>query len=103
MIRFVRAASLAGVLIVALGAGVPAARAQQPPMPAVPPNSEAETLLRIAIEQLVLALGQALRDAPHYAAPELNPNGDIILRRQPPPPASPVDRTPSLPLDEAAI
>ena len=55
------------------------------PVSPIQPNSQADVLLRAAIEQLVQALGQALHDVPRYGLPEVNDNGDIILRRLRPP------------------
>ena len=102
MTRYVRAGWLAAALVAAVAAGAPAGFAQEPPAQTVPPNSEAETLLRAAIEQLVQALGQTLHDVPLYAVPEVNRNGDIILRRLNPPTKPPIERGPTLNLDEAA-
>ncbi len=84
-------------------AGSPQGSSSDPAVPSIPPNSQADVLLRAAIEQLVQALGQALHDVPRYALPEMNEHGDIILRRvDPPPEKAPVERGPTITLDEVA-
>jgi len=99
--RRVFAALLAAAV---LAFAVPGAHAgaTESPVPPVPPNSQADVLLRAAIEQLVEALGQALHDVPRYALPEVNDNGDIILRRLKPSEPPPVEHGPTVTPDEVA-
>ncbi len=47
-------------------------------------RAEVERLAREAADQIVAALGLLLRAIPQYEAPEILPNGDIIIRRIPP-------------------
>jgi len=77
---------------VAFAAGGAQAGATDLSAPTIPPNSQADVLLRAAIEQLVQALGQALHDVPRYGLPEVNDNGDIILRRLRPPEGPQLER-----------
>lgn len=82
-----------GLTMAALLAGVPTVgqAADQPASPPLTPNAptwpspQTESKLRGAIEQMVDAFTDLLREVPRYAAPEVNENGDIILRRLPPP------------------
>lgn len=49
-------------------------------------NKEAEDAARAArqaLEQIMRALGGVLSNIPQYEAPEILPNGDIIIRRVP--------------------
>lgn len=67
------------------------ALAEEPSLP-----EEAERLMGEGIASLMQALELLLKTVPQYAAPEMLPNGDIIIRRlQPqdeaPAPASPAD------------
>jgi hypothetical protein len=101
MKRFVMPA-LAGALLV-VGA-MPAAQAQQSPVPAWPPQSDSPggnpgALASAALEQLIRALGLALQNVPQYEMPAVNERGDIIIRRSNPP-LRPTDRAPTDP-DEA--
>ena len=81
------AAALAALLTFGWLAAAPRARAEEPSPQR--PNSGPEELLRDTIEQLVEALGQVLQDVPRYAPPQLDRNGNIILRRLNPPPVRP--------------
>ena len=47
-------------------------------------RAEVERLARRAAQQIVAALELLLRAIPQYEAPEILPNGDIIIRRIPP-------------------
>ena len=100
--RRLAAAVLTVVALCCTAAGVQAGPLSDPPAAAIPPESQADALLRAAIEQLVQALGQALHDVPRYSVPELNENGDIILRRLNPPDTSPIERRPTVTPDEVA-
>jgi hypothetical protein len=67
------------------------ALAEEPSLP-----EEAERLMGEGIASLMQALELLLKTVPQYAAPEMLPNGDIIIRRlQPqdeaPAPPSPAD------------
>ncbi len=44
-------------------------------------SSEAERLLGESLETMLQALELLLKTVPQYAAPEVMPNGDIIIRR----------------------
>ena len=99
MIRFTSGLACA----VCLSVGSVAAADQPQPLPSNPPSwpsPEAEAKLRGAIDQMVDAFQLLLRDVPRYAPPEINQNGDIILRRLNPPderlPTRPDRRPPSL-------
>lgn len=48
---------------------------------------EAEQALREGAEKIMKALELMFRSIPQYAAPEINKNGDIIIRRKRPRPA----------------
>ncbi len=96
----------AGFLTVALVAfattGARAGSVSDQSIPAIPPNSQADVLLRSAIGQLVQALGQALHDVPRYALPEMNERGDIILRRIDPPERPEIEHAPTITPDGVA-
>jgi len=68
---------------------VPPAFAQQEGPFQIAPGSEADALLRATIERLVETLGQAIETLPRYAPPEIDKDGNIILRRLNPPDRSP--------------
>ncbi len=66
------------VLAVALGLGAPgAARAEQPG-----DGEQAEEMAREAIEKLMRALELMIESIPQYEMPEINEDGDIIIRRK---------------------
>jgi len=98
--RRVLAAFLAASLTAFALSGAQAGPTDAPTTP-IEPNSQADVLLRAAIEQLVQALGQALHDVPRYALPEMNDHGDIILRRLKPSDPAPLER-PTVTPDEVA-
>ncbi len=55
-----------------------------PPESGVPQlNDEAARLAREAAEKLLRAFGLLIDSVPQYEAPEILPNGDIIIRRKP--------------------
>jgi len=86
-------------LAAALGFAAPAAFAEEPPRPPVPPEQFLDQLGRTAVESLLQAMREALAAVP-YAMPEVNERGDIIIRRLPPRPDAPrppTRRTPSGP------
>lgn len=74
------------------------------PMPAMAQDStlpeEAERLMDEGMSSLMQALGLLLKTVPQYAAPEVQPNGDIIIRR-----LNPADETPEgdAPVDDAPV
>src|SRR6476620_11285921 len=83
-------------LVVALAfAAVAAPALAQAPAP--PENQQPGALARDAIDKLMRALSLAIENLPQYAMPELNENGDIVIRRinpraekpRPKPPAGP--------------
>lgn len=51
------------------------------------PADEAAELARRAAEKIVEALRAVIASIPQYEAPEVLPNGDILIRRKHPPPA----------------
>jgi hypothetical protein len=92
MTRFMFGLTIAGFLAWAPTAGQAADQPAYPPLtPNAPtwPSPQTESKLRGAIEQMVDAFTDLMREVPRYAAPEINENGDIILRRLPPPEAAP--------------
>ncbi len=83
-----------GVVATGALAWVPPALAQQEgPLQIAPnpdtSNSDADALLRSTIERLVETLGQVIETLPRYAPPEIDKDGNIILRRLNPPDRSP--------------
>ncbi len=94
MHRTLATALLIGVIATGTLAGVPPVLAQQDePLQVGPnignPNSDADALLRATIERLVETLGQVIETLPRYAPPEVDHDGNIILRRLNPPDRSP--------------
>lgn len=77
--------AMIAVLIAAAAPG-PALRAQD--RPSVPTDAVA----RAALDALRRTLAEALTGLPHYAAPEINDRGDIIIRRVPTPAPAPPPR-----------
>lgn len=63
---------------------VAAAAEEKPPAPAPTPMDEAAEAARRAAEAIVRALQSVLESIPQYSAPEVLPNGDIIIRRKHP-------------------
>ena len=87
-----------------LGAGVLAAltlivTATSAQAQSTPPNDSAQTLALEGLDKLMKALGLFMDSIPQYKAPEVLPNGDIIIRRvhpgaetpHAPPPLEPED------------
>jgi hypothetical protein len=69
-------------LAVALALAVVTAPAlAQAQAPAPPENQQPGALARDAIDKLMRALSLAIENLPQYAMPELNENGDIVIRR----------------------
>ena len=75
--KFLRTLALTSVL--ALAAPAPPAWAAEDDVPAT-----VERLAREAAERIVEALNLLLLAIPQYEAPEIRPNGDIIIRRKHP-------------------
>jgi hypothetical protein len=77
------------ILLASLAVGLTLAQAAGPAMaqtrPAEPSDRLREELDR-GLEAFLLALRALLSAIPHYAPPEINENGDIIIRRLNPPP-----------------
>lgn len=67
------------VLSAALAAAYNPAAAQTAPQAGQEQSPEA--LLRAGIENLLRALGLALRSLPQYEVPQINEYGDIVIRR----------------------
>jgi hypothetical protein len=59
-----------------LALGIVPAGAEEPPS-----TGDAERLLGEGMETLLRGLEMLLQTVPQYAAPEVLPNGDIIIRR----------------------
>jgi len=79
-----RKSASAVFVLAALLCGMPVAAAETaPPAQQGVPLDEA---LGAAAEQIMNALRVMVLAIPQYQAPELLPNGDIIIRRQPNPP-----------------
>ncbi len=92
------------MVIVLLGSGMAVAQSRPPPS-LEQQTDEAARAMRDALEKAMRVLDGVLGSIPQYEAPEVLPNGDIIIRRIPqgprpsqrapaPPPApktSPVD------------
>ena len=68
---------LAAALV--LAAAAPAFAQSRSPAPT--PEEHPGELARDAIEKMMRALSLAIENLPQYALPELNENGDIIIRR----------------------
>jgi hypothetical protein len=103
MTRLILGLTLAGLVA---GLSAPGIAAEQPAYPPLAPNPpdwpspQTEAKLRGAIDQMVDAFAELLREVPRYAPPEINQNGDIILRRLTPPagpPSGPPSRRPTAP------
>jgi len=69
------------LLIAALLFAVPVSAQPQNPSEAVPP----EQLAREAIALMIQALGAMIANLPQYAAPEMDADGNITIRRLNPP------------------
>ncbi|MDP6705628.1 MAG: hypothetical protein QF893_04710 [Alphaproteobacteria bacterium] len=76
--KVIRALVLAVALVSTTGIAI------EPALAAGDSRAEVERLARQAAEQIVAALRILLRAIPQYEAPEILPNGDIIIRRIPP-------------------
>jgi hypothetical protein len=75
MNRFHRPRLAAALLLAALGLGAPAALAQDSTL------QDAQKQAVEGIGKLLEALQMFVKSVPQYSAPEVLPNGDIILRR----------------------
>jgi hypothetical protein len=79
MNRFHRPRLAAALLLASLGFGAPAAFAQDTTL------QDAQRQAVEGIGKLLEALQMFVKSVPQYSAPEVLPNGDIILRRVNPP------------------
>jgi hypothetical protein len=70
--------AFAAALLLA-AAAVPALAQSRSPAP--PQEEHPGELARDAIEKMMRALSLAIENLPQYALPELNENGDIVIRR----------------------
>jgi len=75
-----------GMLLRAFAAALLLAAAGSPVLaqsrsPAPPQEERPGEIARDAIEKMMRALSLAIENLPQYALPELNENGDIIIRR----------------------
>jgi hypothetical protein len=75
-------------LAAALALVGPPALAEEQARPPVPPEQFVDQIGRTALEALLQAMREALAAVP-YAMPEINGQGDIIIRRLPPRPDAP--------------
>jgi hypothetical protein len=82
---------------VALGLAIAAPALAQTQAPAPAPEDRPGDLARDAIDKLMRALSLAIENLPQYAMPELNENGDIIIRRLNPRAEKPRPRAPGNP------
>jgi hypothetical protein len=86
--------ALAAALVLAVAASPALAQSRSP----APPQEERPgELARDAIEKMMRALSLAIENLPQYALPELNENGDIIIRRLNPRAEKPRPRPPENP------
>jgi hypothetical protein len=84
-------------LIASLGVLTPDLPAlAQAPAP-TPQEEQPGALARDAIEKMMRALSLAIENLPQYALPELNENGDIIIRRLNPRADKPRQKAPANP------
>jgi hypothetical protein len=65
--------------------------------PAPPQEDRPGALAREAIDKMMRALSMAIENLPQYAMPELNENGDIIIRRLNPRAEKPRTKPPQAP------
>lgn len=78
MPKTLRVRAVIAILLLALASGPALAQTRSP----APPEEERPgALAREAIDTLLRALSRAIDNLPQYAVPELNENGDIIIRR----------------------
>lgn len=94
MHRTLATALLIGAVATGALAGVsPALAQQEAPLQVTPGpdtgNPDADAFLRDTIGRFVDALGQVIETLPRYAPPELDRDGNIILRRMNPPDRAP--------------
>lgn len=86
------------------GVGLAQSQAERPPGRESPRDQpSAEALAREAVEKLVQALSVLLKSLPQYEMPEINDDGDIIIRRVRPkrePGPAPAPRRQPSPLPE---
>lgn len=76
--------TLASVFALVLMLGGAPARAEEPAL-----SEDAERLAGEGLAKIMQALNLLMQTIPQYAAPEVQPNGDIIIRRLHPDDASP--------------
>jgi len=78
-----RLAALGLTLALILAAPVAAPAAEEPPPSEQPPSSDDPgALARDGLERLLRALEAVIHSIPQYEMPEINENGDIIIRRK---------------------
>ena len=93
MPKTLHARAFIAALLLALAAGPVLAQSRPP----APEEERPGALAREAIDTLLRALSRAIENLPQYAMPELNENGDIIIRRvnpraeKPSPPRAPAN------------
>jgi hypothetical protein len=92
--RPVRKSAFAAVLAACALMALPAYAQTQPP---AAQDERPGALARDAIDKMMRALSLAIENLPHYAMPELNENGDIIIRRVNPRAEKPRPRQPGSP------
>jgi hypothetical protein len=75
-------------VLIAFGVSTAIAQSQSPPAPR-DSTREAEELARDALEKLMRAMGALIQSIPTYEMPDIQPNGDIVIRRKRPPEPKP--------------
>lgn len=92
-----------GLLALPLGARPAAAQAESVQADSLQENAdEAERLAAEALSKLLRALDLMMDSVPQYAAPEVLPNGDIIIRRLHPEKEQPDGPEPDEPVETYA-
>lgn len=65
-----------------VGVGAMPVQAGEPTPPSTRSQGEAEQALREGVDSIFRALNSLMRSVPQYEMPELQDNGDIIIRRK---------------------
>jgi cytochrome c556 len=86
MILIARSAAAIVVMLAMIDLGASTAVAQSKS-----PADEAAEAAAQALSKIMKALGSVMQSIPQYEAPEIQSNGDIIIRRKNAPPAKPAD------------
>lgn len=81
-----RATAMAACFVLCVGAGAGAASGQDTERPPAAPERPAEPFLDGIVDQLLSTLRGLLQAIPQYEMPQIDENGDIIIRRKRPEP-----------------